>query len=389
MFRRIFPLLFFRMPWLIVVPHFAWSRALTQTAIDLEQQRGKSLGERQQVLLRLAGGRAGWLLAICGLYEFMLIFALLCLGVMMSADSSGATGVGEAFIDMAFRKGEMVGWLKWTLIGGYLVSMTLVELFYVGGGFGIYLNCRTQLEGWDVEISFRRLAKRLQKAVALFVIFAFVGVASGAELEKEVSSEKATIQEVMKHKDFEVAKQKYKDYEDSPSSGSNWNFNTDWLAAIGQVLYYVIIAGAIAWLVWLIYVNRHLFQRTAAQKTIERKGPRTIMGMDVTPESLPADIVAAARACWASGDARGALSLLYRGSLSWLVHHDKLPVQEGDTEGDCVRYTRKATEPVRREYFAELTGQWVLVAYGERPPAAPEMERLLATWPFRAQGGAA
>ena len=63
------------------------------------------------------------------------------------------------------------------------------------------------------------------------------------------------------------------------------------------------------------------------------------------------------------------------------------PVQEGDTENDCVRHTRKLVEPVRRDYFADLTGQWMLVAYAERDPAPTDMERLLQSWPFREQGG--
>ena len=110
------------------------------------------------------------------------------------------------------------------------------------------------------------------------------------------------------------------------------------------------------------------------------------MGMDVAPDSLPDDIAAAARARWDAGDARGALSLLYRGALSWLIHAARAPVRDGDTEGDCLRHASAITEQVRREYFTVLTGQWVTVAYAERAPAAREFERLLGSWPF-AEGG--
>ena len=30
----------------------------------------------------------------------------------------------------------------------------------VAGGFGLYLNRRTELEAWDIEITFRRMARR-------------------------------------------------------------------------------------------------------------------------------------------------------------------------------------------------------------------------------------
>ncbi len=266
--------------------------------------------------------------------------------------------------------------------------MTLVELFYVGGGFGLYLNCRTHLEGWDVEISFRRLAKRLQKVAVLVAFLGCAAVGVGAELEKEKSTEKSSIEEVLSHPDFKVHTMKQRKVADD-GKDLNWDLNgVSWLAQFGQILYYMIIIGVVSWLVWLIYKNRHLFQRTGV-KTIQTPSlARTVMGMDVTPESLPADILAAAMARWSAGDSRGALSLLYRGSLSWLVNHAHLPVREGDTEGDCVRHTRKLVEPVRRDYFAELTKQWVLVAYAERDPAAGDMERLLQSWPFREHGGA-
>ena len=52
----------------------------------------------------------------------------------------------------------------------HMVIVTLIEPFYVGAGFALYLNCRTRIEGWDVELAFRRLATRLTSAAAALVI---------------------------------------------------------------------------------------------------------------------------------------------------------------------------------------------------------------------------
>ena len=49
--------------------------------------------------------------------------------------------------------------------------MAFIEPFYVGAGFGLYLNRRTQLEAWDLEIAFRRMRKRLE-AVGTTVLLA-------------------------------------------------------------------------------------------------------------------------------------------------------------------------------------------------------------------------
>jgi hypothetical protein len=37
----------------------------------------------------------------------------------------------------------------------------LIEPFYIAANFGLYINRRTQLEAWDIELSFRKMAARL------------------------------------------------------------------------------------------------------------------------------------------------------------------------------------------------------------------------------------
>jgi hypothetical protein len=42
----------------------------------------------------------------------------------------------------------------------YLVAVLFLEPFYVGAGFGMYLNRRAELEAWDIEQDFRRAFAR-------------------------------------------------------------------------------------------------------------------------------------------------------------------------------------------------------------------------------------
>lgn len=375
--RRFVPLMLLRVPWLCVAPAFSWARVLLLPVVDLEGQKGRGFKERQMVLLQSAGGTTGALAVLCGLYEVLLVFGLLTLGGQMIADPAGAFELGEAFMDTTFRRGQIPPWLAWSLITGYLCAMTLVELFYVGAGFGLYINCRTILEGWDVEIAFRRLAQRLARAAAVIAVLG-AGVLHAQNAVAQAPGD--VIKRVMAHEDFKVHTvetwQAVPEADDiAPATDAGW------LAVVGDVLFYAAVIGAVVYLVWLVWRNRHVFRRTASS-TGRVVAPRTVMGMDVSPESLPDDILAAARLRWQEGDGRGALSLLYRGALVWLVHSAHLPVRESDTEGDCVRHTRTLREPARRTYFETLTGEWVRVAYAGRAPAGEEIERLLTAWPF-------
>ena len=40
------------------------------------------------------------------------------------------------------------------------VADTVIEPYFVGAGFSLYLNRRSELEGWDLEVEFRRMAQR-------------------------------------------------------------------------------------------------------------------------------------------------------------------------------------------------------------------------------------
>ena len=41
-----------------------------------------------------------------------------------------------------------------------MFAICVVEPLYVAGGFGLYLNRRTELEAWDIEIAFRRIDRQ-------------------------------------------------------------------------------------------------------------------------------------------------------------------------------------------------------------------------------------
>jgi Domain of unknown function (DUF4129) len=381
---------------LMLLSRLSAHRALVMPVVDLEGQRGTGYSERAGVLKRQAGSTASALMFFAVLYELALIFGLFSFIGMATSPEGGATQLWEAFVDAAFVRGHMPGWLQSLVLGGWLVALTLVELFYVGGGFGLYLNCRTHLEGWDVELAFKRLVRRLGKAGVIVCAVVLAGSAGAVELEKPRPASggadpvaQETIERVIKHPDFTVHKAER--YVSQSKGGAPTKFgNWSWLEMFGAVTYWALIAGAVLCVAWLIYKNRHVFNRvgTARAKEAKPSGPRTVMGLDLSPESLPADIAAAAWELWRAGDSRGALSLLYRGSLSWLVHVARLPVRDCDTEGDCVRIARGLPEPARHEYFEHLTGQWVRVAYAAREPAASDMERLLNTWPFAEKGGA-
>jgi hypothetical protein len=134
------------------------ARSFSLPVTQLERQFGKPARQRRAVLGREARGAAGWLTIISMHFEFL---------IALSA---------YVFIDLLMPgASDVLDPMKWllqepTIEAQYLsnlVSMlTLVALepFYVAAGFALYLNTRTVLEGWDIELAFKRMNARLTQA---------------------------------------------------------------------------------------------------------------------------------------------------------------------------------------------------------------------------------
>ena len=104
-------------------------------------------------------------------------------------------------------------------------------------------------------------------------------------------------------------------------------------------------------------------------------------GLDLRPESLPDDVVAAARARFAAGDPTGALSLLYRGALVQLAKRFELRLPASATEGECEALARGALDGALARDFAALAARLALSAPTRTSrPAPPEFDELCARW---------
>jgi hypothetical protein len=134
-----------------------------------------------------------------------------------------------------------------------------------------------------------------------------------------------------------------------------------WLAA----------AAALAYAVWFI---ARMLPRSRPARPAPYRAPAALFGMSLAPETLPADLPAAAAALAREGKGREALSLLYRGALSELVHKRGVRLLASHTEGDVLRLSGEL------DYLRALVGAWQRCAYARRMPAAAQVEQLAADY---------
>lgn len=146
-----------------------------------------------------------------------------------------------------------------------------------------------------------------------------------------------------------------------------------WIGQSARLLVWI-FCGLLAAFV-AIYLLR-LLQGRGPRVTLPAAAPTHVRDLDIRPESLPADIGAAARALWDAGDARRALALLYRGLLSRLAHVHHAPVRDATTEGDTVTLAQRFLPVAAHDYAAGLVNTWSHAVYGDRMPDTAHVHAL-------------
>jgi len=346
--------------------------------------------KRRRVLLDYSGHSAAvWLTAACSLLELITVVSLFGLINMLSPQDSKLGPAIQAAAD-----GNVPYWLGLVIGALSCVAFLIIEPFYVAAGFSLYLSRRTMLEGWDVEISFRRLAGRLLgrtrgKAAAVLFALAIGGLGAASSFAATPADPAEVIQRVLARPDFrthqKVSTWRYKNKDNTPPERKRETLNLPHFSlppGVFRVVAYLLGGALLIFLAVLVLrVALGWLRRPAAAPPGETGAlPEAVFGLDIRPESLPADVAGAAWAAWEEGDAAGALGLLYRGALASLVHRDGLEVAASWTEGDCLAVVRRRTAPANADYFGRLTRAWQSTAYAHRPPSRDEAKALCDDW---------
>jgi len=133
------------------------SRSFNMSVHLLEGLGGTKRRQRLESLHRVKGSHSTWLTVIGLHFEYIVGLTLYALVFFIAP--TFATDYMESMIQTPDDQ------LIWFFIGSviYAITLFILEPFYVAAGFMLYLNRRTQLEGWDVELEFKNIAQRINE----------------------------------------------------------------------------------------------------------------------------------------------------------------------------------------------------------------------------------
>ena len=385
--RQLRPGLVASMTWLRLDP----IRALRTPVFQLEGLSGAAARRRIAILARDVRLEATLLTLTCAAFELCIFVGLLALTLVLDPTSRMLDSLNGERLTLSLLQ-------EWALVAFYCMAIAFIEPFHAAGGFGLYINRRTLLEGWDIEVVFRRMKARLgavrtaptARVTALVTVAFLASMGAGYALEEGAPApvmpssapDPATvIAEVLADPIFgaEITETRWVFREPPETKTPDTPF-----AWLGEML--AIALRAVAWIalaVGLAWAASQLVRRARVARTSSEAPPpllSELLGMDVRESSLPLDVGGRALELWEGGSPREALRLLYRGALSRLVHVEGLALKSSATEGDCIRISRPSLSPERWAYFRALTESWQLVAYGHREPPGDLGPALIREW---------
>ncbi|MFT4257252.1 MAG: DUF4129 domain-containing protein [Pseudoxanthomonas sp.] len=391
--------------------------------IDLLEGAGKGQQrERRRALGGAVHGQAGLLTLVCVHFESVLAFGSIAAVLMFIPPENLPETLRSGGMEM-LRDTPAWALLAWNFF--CWLAMTVIEPFYVGAGLGLYLNRRTQIEAWDVEIAFRRLRERLRHASAPLLLALAVLFSPAASRAQERDMPRDAVPAQTRQPDDAVEadsnasapptlpqvfdKQHVDDrrfreavgraYADPVFGGSHkvkqWQKRNradprpqpqgplpQWLGAFGKIFALVgewglwILLGVLV-LVLLITLPRWLPWMRGRLRKPETAPTQVRTETLQPPDLLPPDIAAAARQLWREGKPRHALALLYRASVEGMSAHAQVALPPGATEAQCLRAARRLQDANERELFARMVQVWQYAAYAQHLPEENQFEDLL------------
>jgi hypothetical protein len=399
----------------LTLRRFSPYRSFELPMLQLEGQRGKALRLRRRTLFRKVAGHAIYLMQVCFCVVAILeIGQVQLVGLLIPGDALSEFSLFEMF------RGEASLLEGHCFNAAWLIAESIVEPFYVAGGFSLYLSRRNDLEGWDIEMAFRHMAEShadeparpSKRAAGWMAVALLLGaqlvvavpealaapVRPSAEKSGAVSGEASrALQDVLSDpvfgREIEETRWQLRDKAKNPERKSGeflaWlRAVAGWLAQGTRWVLYLLMAAALAALLVALY--RYSGRFAGKPPRLASRAPETLFGLDLRPASLPADISAAARAEAEAGRIAAALSLLYRGALVAAIERHRVPFRDGDTENLCLQRLAGHAGEAARAYFSALLEAWKVSAYAGSPPSLASVRALCREWPEHfGRGGAA
>lgn len=302
------------------------------------------------------------------------------------------------------------------IFAAFCFNYILIESLYVCMGFGLYINSRVEVEGWDLQLLFQKFAGAEEQtpasvppaktvAVICFILALFFTPASRAlyadsvedtALAEEIPVEffpedfpfvghesVENLKEILASPDFgyekegwEIQLKQFEEPEDPPDINlSPWmellKKISGYMLRLFVILTAVVFLGFSVFWFWKNY--RNVFR---GRRSFRPRSAEGYVNPLISPKS-PESLFTRAASFFDEGNFREAWAACLSGCIAAYTRYHSLSFPPDATEYGCLDLVRVAL-PDEADRFDALVRTWIFFAYGGRAPAGGAFEGALA-----------
>ena len=372
---------------------FSFIRSAAMPLRLLEKPKRKQYSERKNILAS-GGLKFCTLLTIIGpVIEAVLFFGTLIFGITMLElfYPGGVYEFNFSMIDFSL--------IFFTI---YTINYILVESLYVCMGFGVYINSRTEVEGWDIQLLFRKFTSSISDGIsstvkALIVIisifiFTVPLVADEPEMEPKsvfpssfVAAEECPLdelKEILSSSDFGGTEQgwtvRLKNQKESEPEKPKEVDISPWLKTLKEALAFALRAFVVFVIAaFLIFALIRLRQLKLIGRWKQNLGGNATAN-PLMPEEEPEACFKKAENLFSNGNHREAWAACLGGVLKAFTNVLDIYFPPDATEYGCLEIVLSSSSPAISGSFGDLVRNWVLLAYGGKLPPQGSFEIALS-----------
>jgi hypothetical protein len=306
---------------------------------------------------------------------FLTLFGV-TLEIVILAGEVIFTFIMGAFSPFVFSRLEKHGSPEFFLLLAYAVNYIFLEGLYVCMGFGIYINSRVKVEGWDIQLLFRNFAVR-KKIPPVLLGCLILGVFLPGKGFADPGIPLPVLEQILDSADFggEVSEWDIRLKNRGKPEVYQFSGPVPWMDILREgsargLRLVLMVAASLALILFLAIRFRYL--RREWFPTDKR---RIRVPPGVVPDS-PESLLEEARAFYARGDIREAWSRCFSAAIAAYGQVRRLSIPADATEYECLSLVRAAASDTAGD-FAFLLRNWISLAYGGIPPDLASFERSL------------
>lgn len=391
----------------LTVRRFSLMRPLLMPIRALEGERGEPVRRRIRSFVDQPARMQSY-----GLLLFLLAFK----GVLYF---SVFVGVSLIWPEELAGMGVLDGWEyfrdagpPWGVAGAVILvslGVTLfLEPFYGAGGFGIYVQRRIEREGWDLELRFRRLARRIAGGISRGSLLLLVSLSwslssptpvYGEEAEGEVfgpvdrslipvEAPQEELERILKEPPFggQRLEKRWRAREGRElPMGQLWivkelmDLAGRHMAGLLRALLWVVFGAGAVWTLWR--VAKFMGRRPGAEEGEERRArweEEILLASGGELDGAATDILGAAQRSWLAGEQGRAVGVLFLGSLRRFEELYSFRFAEGWTAAHCAEQVQE--RGVHGQVISELARAFDELVWANQVISESRFEELLVRW---------